>query len=332
MKKYKKLILLSMGLLCLIVCFSFAVPAFASMGSTGGGGGGSIGGGASFSSSSSSNESLLDILLVFFFSLLIGVGLAILFVIFMMLYFATTDRLKDIYVHYQYSSDWLRRKEYNHMATLLYQPPNRNQFDQAFKGLKELGFLKEVGKDIEDQGQWEGLKETYIQAQFLYSQLIRRKLVNKYADISSLKKYLDKHYFYKTMVKEIKLKSNWSEVDDTVVNKVEIVQIAQFGGIYVTKIKAWGQDKEIQYNEDFDSSFSRSEWSDYVIFGKNRKSQIKILNLMYGEHAHLNGNDFNNDASLDPDSKYYEKNHNELSEDYYRKLNANKQHINRKNK
>lgn len=59
-----------------------------------------------------------------------------------------------------------------------------------------------------------------------------------------------------------------------------------------------GQDKEVQFNKDFSDSFTRTEWSDYVLFGKTPTGQIKIVNLIYGEHFHLNGVDFNHQQGI----------------------------------
>lgn len=41
-------------------------------------------------------------------------------------------------------------------------------------------------------------------------------------------------------------------------------------------------------------------------FGKNKHGQYKIINLIYGEHFHLNGKDFNHQAGLSK-YKYKEK-------------------------
>lgn len=331
---------LILGLATTVISFAlwiyFGVPTFASMGSTGGGGensgstggGYSGGGGSDFSSDSSSPftgnlwgdlKGLLGALL-----LIAAYGLAIFIIQY--LYKASKGKLKDLYISYTYHSNLFHRKDLKGMLHLLDQPPRRKYFDRGFSRLRKAGLLKKVDKNPEVQKELEGLKEVYIHSQYLYSQLIRERLVNKHADIRSLKRYLDKHFFYKTMVKEINLKSSNSEVDDTVVNKVVILKFAQVGDLYLTQLKAYGQDKEIQYDENYDSSFERSEWSDYVIFGKDRRGQIKIVTLMYGEHAHLNGQNFNNNSSLDENSKFIQKNyHDNTSEAHYRELNKGKQ-------
>ena len=43
---------------------------------------------------------------------------------------------------------------------------------------------------------------------------------------------------------------------------------------------------------------TRKTWTDYVIFAKNKANEWKIDNLCYGEHFHLAGEDFNQQATL----------------------------------
>ncbi|CCI81824.1 hypothetical protein [Lactobacillus hominis] len=135
-------------------------------------------------------------------------------------------------------------------------------------------------------------KEAYIQAQFLYSQLLREKYVNSNYQVKSLKQYLDRNY-YKAMVKEIELKRNSGTVDETVVDSVIFEEVAHLDkSLLLAKLTVLGKDKEIQFNQDFDTSFSRNKWTDYVIFGLEDNRNPKIINLVYGEHFHLNGKDF----------------------------------------
>ena len=140
--------------------------------------------------------------------------------------------------------------------------------------------------------------EVYIKAQYLYSQDLRERYVNKYYSLRNLLEYLDSFY-YRVMKREIKLKVSKSTIDDTIVSKASIVSIAKLDdNIWITRIDAVGKDKEVQFNKDFNDSFTRSKWSDYVIFGRDRKGKIKIINLVYGEHFHLDGKDFNEQKSL----------------------------------
>lgn len=289
--------------LAFLMLYGISTPTFASMGSTGGGGGGGSAGGSGSSGGSYSGNGHFDwkeIVICF------GMGIAL------QLLWWLCWKIVAILVDIKYRSHFFFTT-FKYGRILLCQPPERSDFDSAFRQLKRQRKIKTPKRSKVSPQDLEALKETYIQAQFLYSQLIRRKLVNHFASLRPLKKYLDKHFFYKTMVKEIKLKCRSHEVDDTVIDTVEIEKIAQFGGVYVTKIKAKGQDKEIQFNHDFDASFSRSEWSDYVVFGKTRSGKMKIISLMYGEHAHLNGKDFNHDSSLDKNNEYQEQHYRTLS-------------------
>ena len=148
--------------------------------------------------------------------------------------------------------------------------------------------------------------DIYIRAQYLYSQLLREKYVNKNYKLDSLKQYLDDSY-YKTMVREIKFKVSQGTIDETVVDEAKISKYAKLDkNLILVKLDVRGQDKEIQFNKDFEDSFSRNKWSDYVIFGKNTDDQYKILALVYGEHFHLNGTDFNHQEGLNKDT-YKEK-------------------------
>lgn len=135
--------------------------------------------------------------------------------------------------------------------------------------------------------------DVYSQAQYLYSQLLEKRYTNHNYPLNDLKKYLDDR-FYQTMVKEIKLKIKHGEVDDTIVSQADVAWYAELDNhLFVTLINCKGQDKEVQFNHNFENSFSRTQWSDYVIFGKTKTGKIKIINLIYGEHFHLNGIDYN---------------------------------------
>lgn len=329
-KKFKLILGFAIMIISVALWIYFGVPTFASMGSTGGGGGstggGFSGGGGGYSSdSSSSGGSLWDGIKTLFFGSLLLAAYGLILLILSAICSAIKRAIIDSYITFTYRSNFFHRKDLRGMLDLLKQPPKRRDFDRGFRRLRKAGLFRKVDKNEDVQNELQGLKEVYIQSQYLYSQLIRERLVNKHASIRPLKRYLDKHFFYKTMVKEIKLKCDNHEVDDTVVNKVQIMRFGQIGNLYFTQVKAYGQDKEVQFDEDYEASFERSEWSDYVIFGKNRRGQIKIVTLMYGEHAHLNGQDFNSDSSLDQNSKFIEKNHHDTVEEHYRKLNAGKQ-------
>ncbi|QNQ81501.1 hypothetical protein FP432_01670 [Lactobacillus sp. PV034] len=153
-------------------------------------------------------------------------------------------------------------------------------------------------KEISQASKYKNFSDVYIKAQFLYSQDLRERYVNKRYSLRNLLEYLDKNYYW-VMKNEIKLKVKQATIDDTVVSNARVVKIARLSeNVWLTQIDASGKDKEVQFNKDFNDSFTRSQWSDYVIFGKDREGQIKIINLVYGEHFHLDGKDFNHQKSL----------------------------------
>lgn len=167
--------------------------------------------------------------------------------------------------------------------------------------LTKIKLVENKNNELDDS-----FTETYVQAQYLYSQLLREKYVNRHHSLHLLRKYLDK-YFYKAMVKEIKLKISQGTIDDTVVNNIEVVKYAKLDeNLIITQLNVNGQDKEVQFNEGFEDSFARDTWSDYVIFGKTKSGQYKIISLVYGEHFHLNGRDYNRQRNL-RHTQYFER-------------------------
>ena len=255
------------------------------MGSTGGGhstGGSSGGGGTSYTSSDSSdgsNSSIGGILS----------GCAILVFIFFGSYIiaALYDFIFKIRLRFEYHSNYLIKNSGDNNYKLFY--PNQ-RFDKYQRLLHRLN-IKFIKPDPKDD--FTAYKEVYIQAQFLYSQLLREKYVNSKYQVKSLKQYLDRNY-YKAMVKEIELKRNSGTVDETVIDSVIFEEVTHLDkSLLLAKLTVLGKDKEIQFNQDFDTSFSRNKWTDYVLFGLEDNRNPKIINLVYGEHFHLNGEDFN---------------------------------------
>lgn len=311
--KLKKAIRIALPFLVafLILC-GVPAPAFASMGSTGGGSTGG-GGGSDYTSDSSGGgfeiHSVNDP-----WTAIIGFVIMIVFIVaFVMLMSFVSDLYCALRIWYKYNSKFLFDQKYKRLTDIFDYPARRIFFDSAFSLIKSYKDLKTIPEDNASQKEWQKLADVYIQSQFTYSQLIRERLVNKHASVKFLKQYLD-WLFYRTMVREINLKVDSKTVDDTVVDEAKVVQVFKYGDLYITKIKAKGKDKEIQFNHDFDSSFTRSEWCDYIIYGKERNTgKIKIINLMYGEHAHLNGEDFNSDSSLDKNSKFEERHYDDLN-------------------
>ena len=256
-------------------------PTLASMGSTGGGstGGGSTGGdysGGSSTSDSDSDSDLFTVLIVIILIVIYMGGSVIVSRIHFKLHFG-----------YKYRS-W--NLKYNSILTT--ENLSLNDLEKSMRA-KEIEL-----KSVQNNATYTEFSEVYIKAQYLYSQDLREKYVNKHYSLRNLLEYLDSFY-YRVMKREIKLKVSKSTIDDTIVSKASIVSIAKLDdNIWITRIDAVGKDKEVQFNKDFNDSFTRSKWSDYVIFGRDRKGKIKIINLVYGEHFHLDGKDFNEQKSL----------------------------------
>ncbi len=173
---------------------------------------------------------------------------------------------------------------------LLRQNQSPSDFERHLKLEMHIGAPKENSDIIQDN---------YAKAQYLYGNLIRQYVAGNHT-LSSLKEYLAGP-FYRNMVKEIKLKASQQTIDDVIVNKTVINRWAKCDDLTLIQITAYGNDSENQANSNFDSSFSRKTWTDYVVFNQD----LKIVNLIYGEHFHLNGQDFNHDPGLSKD-KYQE--------------------------
>lgn len=147
------------------------------------------------------------------------------------------------------------------------------------------------------------LLNTYNQAEYLYGDLIRKRIANKGTHFTELRQYLANN-FYQTMTTEMRLKASEGEADNTVIDKAEIVELTETKvdgkKVIIAKIHAIGRDDEVQYNHDFDDSYKQTAWTDFVIFDTTFKPH-KIDNIIYGGHFHLNGQDFNNQETLDGD-------------------------------
>lgn len=273
-------------------------PAFASMGSTGGGstgsGGGGGGGGSSSSGSDSSSSSdsfgpidIIALIFLFIYGTIKG-----------------TEGIRlSSHLKRHYHSAYLAKFGLNPKVTPAFGLFTPNT---TIKNFERLLYKLNIKLDNPDGDLDTNFTEVYAQAQYLYSQILREKYVNHRYSPKDLKKYLDKNY-YKVMTKEIKLKVSKGTIDETVINKVNVVKYAKLDeNLIIVKLDVIGQDREVQFNKNFENSFERNRWSDYVIFGKNKHGQYKIINLIYGEHFHLNGKDFNHQAGLSK-YKYKEK-------------------------
>ena len=143
--------------------------------------------------------------------------------------------------------------------------------------------------------------QIYASAQFAYGAEIRKAIAGNQIDKQLLAKYMYPR-FLANMCNEIKANASKNSADDIVVSFTHISEVWQLtkdndNSFYVVKITAYGTDNE--YNtQNLESTFKRQTWTDYVIFAKNKANEWKIDNLCYGEHFHLAGEDFNQQATL----------------------------------
>lgn len=300
-KKVKKSILrillgvsLLIGSIASVQVLTPPQPIFASMGSTGGGhvSGGGGGGGSHFSPSHTYNSTSDDssdeeshITPLGAIGCLLIISLPFLPLIIALAQYKIHELFTKLRLRYEYDA---RRIYYDLMW------PNMD-LKWFLRVMQKTGVQMKV---VADKDKYSEFGEVYIRAQYLYSQDAREKYVNPKYSLRNLLEYLDPNYYH-AMKAEINLKVKEATIDDTVVSRADIVEIAKLGkNIWLTRVDAKGKDREVQFDKNFEDSFTRSKWSDYVIFGKDREGKIKIINLVYGEHFHLNGKDFNHQKSL----------------------------------
>ena len=143
--------------------------------------------------------------------------------------------------------------------------------------------------------------QIYANAQFAYGAEIRKAIAGNQIDKQLLAKYMYPR-FLANMCKEIKADADKKSADDIVVSFTHISEVWQLtkdsnNSFYIVKITAYGTDDEYNTN-NLHSTFKRETWTDYVIFAKNKENEWKINNLCYGEHFHLDGEDFNQQETL----------------------------------
>lgn len=259
---------------------------FASIGSTGGGSTG--GGGGSSSSGGDGTGSITGNYLILLITIAVGLLVNI-----------VKDASSWIHLH----RDIEAMGCHGHDAKILRQilKPNMTiaEFEQAVNGLPK-------GRvPAHDTRQ---LIKLYGQAQFAYGNAIRRLYTGQKDYLSDLQGSMGS-VFLKTVAKEIRLKASKGIVDDTIISHGKIMEAMRVGdNVVVAKVKAIGLDREVNSEQDFDASFERQSWEDYVVFAKDKQTKAwKIYNLIYGEHFHLNGVDYNGQASLMAGAKYREE-------------------------
>lgn len=155
------------------------------------------------------------------------------------------------------------------------------------------------------------LIDTYEQAEYLYGSTIRQFLAGD-TEARQLKKYLATD-FYQTMKDEIKLKAAAQTLDDVTISTCRVIEAYQIKDLTMLKLEATGVDNEYQANSNFDTSFKQEKWQDYVVYNKIGK----IVNIIYGEHFHLNGTDFNQ-SSASTNQNYKERNLTDHEHDLFK--------------
>lgn len=152
----------------------------------------------------------------------------------------------------------------------------------------------------------QALIDLYGQAEFAYGDAIRRLFTGQGDYLGQLDKYLGRRFLH-TMAKEIKLKASKATIDDVIVTNGQIVDYKFVQpNVIVAKVKVRGVDNEVDVAHGFDNSFSQQEWEDFVVFGR-AYGTWRIFNIIYGEHFHLAGEDFNHEQSLLDGAKYIEQ-------------------------
>ena len=297
----------------------FNTPVYARMGSTGGGGGGGSSGGSFSSSSSHSGHGgrglipgpTYQVHHHFSFTkmlLNIGIGLGAGVFTFLVTYLIVPDTPHEkmlgarfigiiVFITALYSYTILALL----ICFLIYEaffdksgPPimsnvtTPNLTLDDFKGIMSSKHIN-WGVVMHDYSEY---IKTYADAEYLYGTLIRQYITGNH-DLSDLRQYLAGKFLV-AMQNEIKLKASQQTIDDVIVSKAKILQIAKYKNYTIVKLEAYGIDNEAQANANFDSSFKQEHWIDIVVFDQNNK----IVNIVYGEHFHLNGQDFNHQKGL----------------------------------
>lgn len=274
-------------------CQFWQSPVFASMGSAGGGSGGGSGG-------SSGDDVGLD-------------GIVLCFAIVILVIINKADDAKkssgfkpDNSSSAQLGSGWtpavLQRKQMGLENKTANQAVLEFRLDWSIERFEKK--LNEIGQPYDlaklKPGLPDELGQIYADAQFYYSEQIREKVAGNSINHKVLAKYIYP-VFAVHMHNEILRKAAASSIDDTIISYIKISQAWTLGdnsNYLVVKLTAFGFDNEYNVDHNFESTFQRHTWTDYVIFVKDVKDHWRIANLCYGEHFHLNGKDFNRQQTL----------------------------------
>lgn len=297
-----KLLVLFMLLACffsltIIFCLPnspFNTPVYARMGSTGGGsdsGGGFSSSGGGFSGDSDDDGGgSAD-----FVSLLVYLLINILMKLLDRYPILIVPTIITGFILYYLYTRYIGQSDRDPDSALLAQNMTIAHFEHLLGRLHLYMALTDPEKD------YSSYIGAYADAEYLYGQLIRQYITGNH-DTSSLRRYLGGK-FYNNMVREIRLKARHQTADDVIVSHAAVREICYYENYIILKIEAYGIDNEYQINAGFKSSFKQEHWADYVIFDDN----FKIVNIVYGEHFHLNGIDFNHQEGLIVTTGYTEE-------------------------
>ena len=128
----------------------------------------------------------------------------------------------------------------------------------------------------------------YVNAQDLYEDLLKQSLNRPFVNKRPLLKYLGFTY-YRAMCEEIRLKKRKHTYDEIRIEHIKLGSWMIHHGYRVAQLYVYGKDKERQANHNDRVSFERDNWIDCVVYDEN----YRIVNIIYGDHFHLDGTDFN---------------------------------------
>lgn len=324
MKKFFKALLTTLSLFVFTLIIN-ANTAFASMGSSGGGGGGSAGGGGSTGGGAhgggGGNGAYYSVNLgpVSYhpFSFINGV-FAIVFSLMFTQLVVNALKLKDDDEHHYFLKvfmilfvvDWFvpflgvlfligasiygstvkRNVPITNVDNTTYYSNPRLFLEPniTYHDLQHWMLVSNLSFDEQGNINEQTMIDNYVNAQDLYEDLLKQSLNHPFVNKRPLLKYLGFTY-YRAMCKEICLKKRKHTYDDIRIEHIKLGSWMIHHGYCVAQLYVYGKDKEHQANYNDRVSFERDNWIDCVVYDKN----YKIVNIIYGDHFHLDGTDFN---------------------------------------
>lgn len=151
-------------------------------------------------------------------------------------------------------------------------------------------WLKQHDMELSSQHLYNGdvMLHRYAQAELLYSDLVNTKHKHPVKE-RQLMQYLGNNY-YNNEIREIDAKRKAGTYDEIKIRRVELRGWVKTEKYTLVKLYVFGSDKERQRQYSQRVSFESDNWIDYVLFNNY---DGKIENIIYGDHFHLNGTDYN---------------------------------------